>query len=80
MRKDDGFSEKAVEVDVSASDQALPLGSRAIYVGGAGDLAVTMWGGGDITFTGMAAGSYLPIRARTILSTGTTATDIVALL
>lgn len=80
MRKDFGFSEQAVVVDVSATDQALPVGCRAVYVGGAGNLAVTMWDGGNVTFTGMAAGTWLPIRARTVLNSGTTATGIVALL
>ena len=80
MKKDFGFSEKAVAIDVSADDQALPLGCRAFYIGGTGDLAVTMWGGGNVTFVGLPAGSILPIRASAVLNTGTSATDVVALL
>ena len=49
-------------------------------VGGAGNLAVTMWDGGDITFTNIAVGVPVVIRARTILTSGTTATGIIALL
>lgn len=80
MRKDFGFSENGIAVDVSATDQELPQGCRAIYVGGAGDMVVTMWDGAVLTFVGIGAGSILPIRARTIAMTGTTATAIIALL
>jgi hypothetical protein len=80
MRKDFGFSENGIAVDVSGGDQALSLGCRALYIGGAGDLAVTMHGGTNLTFVGLSAGTILPIDARTILQTGTTATAVVALL
>lgn len=53
--------------------------SRAIYVGGAGDLAVTMASGLPAVFRNVPAGAILPIRARRVLSDGTTAGDIVAL-
>jgi hypothetical protein len=78
MRKDFGFSEAGVAIDVSGGNQALPLGCRAFYVGGAGNLAVTMWDGGNLTFVG--ASGILPIRASAVLSSGTTATDVIALL
>lgn len=80
MNRDIGHAERAIAVDVSADDQAFPLGFRALFVGGAGNIAVTMYGGGDITFTGVAAGSVLPISASLIKTTGTTAENIVALL
>ncbi len=51
---------------------------RALYVGVAGDVKVTMRGGGVVTFKAMAVG-YHPVQARIVWSTGTTATDIVAL-
>jgi hypothetical protein len=53
--------------------------SRAIFVGGAGNIAVTMAGGQSVTFTGIIAGALLPIRVSRILSTGTTATNIMAI-
>jgi hypothetical protein len=56
----------------------LAVTSRALFVGGAGNIAVTMAGGQSITFTGVTAGAVLPIRVSRILSTGTTATSIVA--
>lgn len=80
MRKDFGFSENAIAVDVSGGDQALAQGCRAFYIGGTGDLAVTMWDGATVTFAGLPAGSILPIRARVVLNSGTTATSIIALL
>lgn len=52
--------------------------SRGIYVGVTGNIVATI-GGTDITFVGAVAGSVLPIRATRIKSTGTTATDMVAL-
>ena len=73
-------SPAARAVAVTPSDgTALTLVSRGIYVGSAGNLAVTMKAGGnDVTFVGVAAGSLLPLRVTHVLSTGTTASDIVA--
>jgi hypothetical protein len=65
---------------VTPSDTApLVYVSRALYVGGAGNLVVTMQGGGNVTFTGVPAGTVLPIRCSHVLSTSTTATSIVNL-
>jgi hypothetical protein len=52
---------------------------RALYVGGAGNLAVVMHDGTALTFTGVTAGSFLPIRVRQVKSTGTTASAILGL-
>tara|TARA_R110000796_G_scaffold95079_2_gene200104 strand:+ start:2271 stop:2558 length:288 start_codon:yes stop_codon:yes gene_type:complete len=53
---------------------------RAIYVGGTGDLKVTMaQGSGTVVFHGVVAGSMLPIQCNQIFATGTTATNIIAL-
>lgn len=53
--------------------------TRALYVGGAGDVKVDMLGSGTVTLVGVTAGTVLPIRADRVYSTGTTATSIVAL-
>lgn len=68
-------------VAVTPNDSTdLTYTTRAVYVGGAGNMVVTMAGGGsNVTFTGIPAGSLLPIRVSRILSTSTTATSIVAL-
>jgi hypothetical protein len=55
----------------------LPAASTAIYVGGSGNLRVTMLGGELVTFTGLAAGWH-PIRVTRVWATSTTATNIVA--
>lgn len=53
--------------------------SRGLFVGGAGALKVTTEGGSVVTFTGVVAGTVLPVRAKIVWSTGTTATNIVAM-
>jgi len=63
---------------VPSDSVTLPYYPKALYIGGAGNLAVTMQSG-NVTFVGLAAGSILPIRPSAILATGTTATDIVIL-
>jgi hypothetical protein len=65
---------------VTPSDSTdLAFTSRALYIGGAGNIVVTMAGGGDVTFTAVPAGSILPIRVSRVKSTSTTATSIVNL-
>ena len=53
--------------------------TRGIFVGGAGNLAVITLGGETVTLTGVTAGSMLRLRVSRIKSTGTTATNIMAL-
>lgn len=54
--------------------------SRAIWVGGAGNLAVILAGDTSaVTFTGVPAGTLLPLRVKRVMSTNTTATSIVAI-
>lgn len=51
--------------------------ARGLYVGGAGNVAVVTKGGTTVTFTGVAAGTVLPIRVTKVMSTNTTATAII---
>ena len=46
----------------------------AVYVGGAGDVAVRTSKGTTITFSGATAGSTIPIQFDRLMSTNTTAT------
>lgn len=50
---------------------------RALYIGASGNVSVVI-GGNTVTFAGVPSG-VLPIRASRVRSTGTTATNIVAL-
>lgn len=52
--------------------------TRALYIGGAGNVAVVM-NGVTIVFSGLPAGTILPIRTDVVKATSTTATNIVAL-
>lgn len=51
----------------------------ALYVGGAGDVAIVTFAGTTVTFVGVLAGSIIPVTCKQVLSTGTTATSIVGL-
>lgn len=52
---------------------------RALYVGVTGDVTIRTLGGTNLTFKAVPAGGYVFCRCDRVLSTGTTATDIVAL-
>lgn len=53
--------------------------TRALWVGGAGNVALETVGGDSVTFSGVAAGTLLPVRARKVVVSGTTATSILGL-
>lgn len=67
----DGFA-------VTKSDTTVFTPSCALFVGGAGDVVVTTAKGNSLTFTGVTAGSILPITC-TQVKAATTATNIVRL-
>ena len=50
-----------------------------LFVGGGGDVAVIDAGGSTTTFVGVPSGTFFPHHVKRVLSTGTTATNIVAL-
>lgn len=56
----------------------LPAMTKRIYVGGAGDVRVTLNDGSAVTFTAVPVGTILPVRAVKVL-TATTATNLVGL-
>lgn len=65
---------------VTPNDSAdLPTVALKIYVGGAGTLRITTYRGTVLNFAAVPAGTTVPIRARRVHSTGTSATSIVAL-
>lgn len=66
---------------ITKSDTTVfPAHADAIYVGGAGDVAVRTVRGTTLTFSGMQAGSVLPVRCDMVMSTNTTATNLVGLV
>ena len=69
---------KAVAVTPSNSTDL--TGTRGIYIGGGGDLAVRMVGDPTttVTLTGVVAGTVLPLRVTRIMA-ATTATNITAI-
>lgn len=53
---------------------------KALWVGGEGNVAIVAENDtGAVTIVGVPAGTALPIRAKAVRASGTTATDIVAL-
>lgn len=53
--------------------------TRAIYVGGAGDVEVITKGGDTVVFSSVPAGTILPVRATHVKSSNTTASNILAM-
>ncbi len=57
---------------------ALPIASKRLWVGGAGNISLVTVGGATVVYSGVPAGSYLNVRAAQVSATGTTATNIIA--
>jgi hypothetical protein len=57
----------------------LPGGCRAVYVGGAGNIAMVDCEDTAVTFTGVLAGQILPCSPKRVNATLTTATLLVGL-
>lgn len=74
MQTDVSPGESAVAVTPS---DTTAVHSRALFVGGAGNLTVTMKDGNDAVFTGVLAGTLLPISVQKVKA-ATTATNITA--
>lgn len=66
---------------ITKSDSAdLPDSCIGIYVGGTGDVNVLTHGGRQVLFKAVPVGVTLPIKARRVMSTSTTATLMLGLL
>lgn len=69
-----------VWLTVTPSDSVnLPAGCRALWIGGAGNVALVGEDNNVVTFSGVAAATILPIGPKRVNATNTTATPIVAL-
>lgn len=64
---------------ITPSDATVLTETKALWVGGAGAITITMSDGNNVLLSGIPAGTLLPIAVTKVLSTGTTATLIVAL-
>lgn len=60
-------------------DEDLSVIASALYVGSTGSIALTTAGGDEVTFTNVAGGAILPVRAVRVFETGTTAEGIIGL-
>lgn len=69
----------ATLVALTKSDSTVLAPTRGLYVGGAGDVAVVDLSGNSVTLVGVLAGSVIPVRVVKLLSTGTSATNVIAL-
>lgn len=68
----------AYGVAVTPSDSTVIPMTRALWVGIGGNIKVTDING-DVTYVGVISGSIVPFQVNKVWSTGTTATNIVAL-
>lgn len=66
-------------VVVPSNTANLTDSARSLWVGGAGTLKVDMLNGNTVTFSGILAGTLLPIQVKRVYSTGTSATLILGL-
>ena len=70
---------KAVEIDVTSSDEILAIPGGVLYIGTGGNVKVTTISGDDVTFMNLGSGSVLAVQVKKVFSTGTSASNIVAL-
>lgn len=66
-------------VALTKSDTATFAVTRSVWVGGTGDINVTMLNGSNVVFSSVPAGTWLPIQITALLATNTTATNVLAL-
>ena len=64
---------------VTKHDTDLLSADSVVYVGTGGDIAAYTIHGDLVTFKNLADGDLLPVKVRRIMSTNTTASDMVAL-
>lgn len=65
--------------DITPNDSTDLDFSSTVYIGGSGNCKVTTVRGNAVTFNGLSEGDILPVKVRRVWSTGTTATNLIAL-
>lgn len=74
------FSAKRLRAVTPHDTNELTFIAKALYVGTGGNIAmIAQEDSAAVTLTAVAAGSIIPVRAKIVLATGTTASNIVAL-
>lgn len=76
-----GLTSPAREAVAVTPDDVTDLAdpTRAVFVGGSGDLSVRMISGQTVTFSNIQGGVIYPLRVDRVLATGTTATGLLGL-
>jgi len=72
------LAQHAAAITPSDTDN-VPNAPVSVYVGGTGNVVVVTSRGDTVTFTGVPAGTILPVQVRQVKSTNTTATSLVAI-
>ena len=70
----------ASSAEAIVNDTPFSTTCSAIFVGVGGNMNVIMKDGATVMFTGVVAGTVLPIRATQVVAASTTATNLVALI
>lgn len=73
----DNLAQSAIGGKQITPGTAIGLETRAIYVGVSGDLVVTMANGETVTLSNLPVGFY-PLAITLVVTSGTTATNLVA--
>jgi len=71
------FTHVAAVTPADATPFTSPTYAEWLWVGGAGNVKLITRGGETVTFSGVPAGTFLPIECTGVESTGTTATLIL---
>lgn len=73
------FASATSSAAVTPNDSTV-LSFKALYIGGAGNVAIKHVDAGTaVTYVGLTAGTVLPVDGGIVMSTNTTATNIVAM-
>ena len=76
---DDLLSPASRVAVVTPSDAVdLPIASKRLWIGGAGNVTLVTVGGDTVEYPSVPAGTYLQVRAARVMATGTSATNILA--
>ena len=76
-----GLTSPAIDGSMIVPSDATDLAhvTRALYVGSGGQVAAQLASGSTVTFAAVPSGTLLPLRVRRVMSTGTSAADLVGL-